>query len=103
MKGHVETCVERYCELAHKSTDQLSSCNAKPCLDDHQSTQDAFDIVGDLAAPCAQTVLKCFFLARNGRPDMLWTVDALARAVTKLKRVCDKRLARLISYLRLEI
>ena len=32
-----------------------------------------------------------------GRPDILWSVNKFARAVTKWTRVCDKRLARLIS------
>ena len=40
-----------------------------------------------------------FFLARIGRPDILWSVNKLARAVTKWTKACDKRLARLISYI----
>ena len=40
-----------------------------------------------------------FFLARIGRPDILWSVNKLARAVTKWTRACEKRLARLISYI----
>ena len=44
-------------------------------------------------------VLKCLYLARMGRPDILWTVNKLARAVTKWTGACDKRLARLISYI----
>ena len=34
-----------------------------------------------------------------GRPDILWSVNKLARADTKWTRACDKRWARLISYL----
>ena len=37
------------------------------------------------------------FLARIGRPDILWSVNKLARAITQWTRACDKRLARLIS------
>ena len=37
-------------------------------------------------------------LTRIGRPDILWSVNKLARAVTKWTKACDKRLARLISY-----
>ena len=55
--------------------------------------------VGELSKVCSQIVLKCLYLARIGRPDILWSVNKLARAVTKLTRVCDKRLARLISYI----
>ena len=36
-------------------------------------------------------------LARIGRLDILWSVNKLARAVTKWTKSCDKRLARLIS------
>ena len=40
---------------------------------------------------------KCLNLARTGGPDILWSENKLARAVTKWTRACDKRLARLIS------
>ena len=43
--------------------------------------------------------LKCLHLARIGRPDILWSVNKLARAITKWTRACDKRLARLISHI----
>ena len=36
-------------------------------------------------------------LARIGRPDILWSVNKLARSFTKWTKVCDKRLNRLIS------
>ena len=39
------------------------------------------------------------FLGRIGRPDILWSVNKFARAITKWTRACDKRLARLISYI----
>ena len=35
MEGHAKKCVERYCELANKATQQLYKV-ATPCLDDHQ-------------------------------------------------------------------
>ena len=40
-----------------------------------------------------------FFLARIGRPDILWSVIKLARSITKWTKACDKRLNRLISYI----
>ena len=46
---------------------------------------------------CSQIALKCLYLARIGRPDILWSVNKLARSITK--RTCDKRLNRLISYI----
>ena len=48
---------------------------------------------------CSQIVLKCLHLARVGKPDILWSVNKLARSVTDWTRACDKRLARLISYI----
>ena len=33
------------------------------------------------------------------RPDILWSVNKLARSITKLTKACDKRSSRLISYI----
>ena len=43
--------------------------------------------------------LTCVYLARIGRPDILWSANKLARAVTQWTKSCDKRLARLVSYI----
>ena len=48
---------------------------------------------------CSQIVLKCLYLARIERPDILWSVNKLARSITKWTKACDKRLNRLISYI----
>ena len=56
--------------------------------------------VGELSTVCSQSVLKCVYLARIGRPDILWSVNRFARVVTKWNKACDKRVARLISYIR---
>ena len=42
---------------------------------------------------------KCLYLARIGRPDILWSVNKLALSMTKWTKACDKRLSRLISYI----
>ena len=89
-------CVERYCELAIKTTQQLYKVTT-PCLDDHQFKEEELGSVGELSKVCSQIILKCLYLARIGRPDILWSVNKLARAVTKWTRAWDKRLARLIS------
>ena len=54
---------------------------------------------GELPEVCSHIVLKCLYLARIGRPDILWSVNKLAQSVTKLTQACDRRLARLISYI----
>ena len=55
--------------------------------------------VGELSKVCSQIVLECLYLARIGRPDILWSVNKLARSITKWTKACDKRLFRLISYM----
>ena len=99
MEGHAKKCVERYGELANKTTQQLHKV-ATPCIDDHQFKKEEMGSVGDLSKVCSQIVLKCLYLARIGRPDILWSVNKLARAVTKWTSACDKRSARLISDIR---
>ena len=96
MEGHAMKCVERYCELANKTTQQLYKV-ATLCIDDHQFKEEEMGSVGELSKDWSQMVLKCLYLARIGRPDILWSVNKLARAVTKWTRACDRRLARSIS------
>ena len=43
--------------------------------------------------------MKCLYLARIGRPDILWSVNKFARSVTNWTGACDRRLAKLISYI----
>ena len=82
MVGHAKKCVERYCELANKTTQQLYKVST-PCIDDHHFKEEETKSVGELA--------------RIGRPDILWSVNKLARSITKWTQACDKRLNRLIS------
>ena len=84
-KGHARKCVESCCELAHKTIDQLQKI---PHLawDDHQIKPEDLEIVGALS----ETLL---------RPDLLWTVNYLARSVTQWNRARGLRLARLIGYI----
>ena len=39
--------------------------------------------VGELSQVISQIVVKCLYLARIGRPDILWSVNKLARSITK--------------------
>ena len=98
MEGHAKKCVERYCELAIKTTQQLYKVST-PCIDDHHFKEEETKSVGELSNICSQIVLKCLYLARIGRPDILWSVKKLARSITKWTNACDKRLSRLISYI----
>ena len=98
MEGHAKQCVERCCELVNKTTQQLYKVTT-PCIDDHQFKEEELGSVGELSNACSQTALTCLYLARIGRPNILWSVNKFARAVTKWTRASDKRLARLISYI----
>ena len=98
MAGHAKKCVERYCELANKTPQQLYKVST-PCIDDHHFKEEEMKSVGELSQVCSQIVLKCLYLARIGRPDILWSVNKLARSITKWTKACDKRLNRLISYI----
>ena len=92
--GHAKKCVERYCELANKTTQQLYIVST-PCIDDHHFKEEEMKSVGELSQVCSQIVLKCLYLARIGRPDILWSVNKFARSITKWTKACDKRLNRL--------
>ena len=98
MEGHAKKCVERYCELANESTQQFYKVST-PCIDDHHFKEEETKSVGELSDTCSQIVLKCFYVTRIGRPDILWSVNKLARSITKWTKACDKRLNRLISYI----
>ena len=93
MEGHARKCVERFRELANKKVEQLYKVS-NPCLGDHQYNREELESVGELSEVCSQIVLKCLYLARIGRPDILWSVNKLARSVTKWTQACDRRLAR---------
>ena len=41
-----------------------------PCIDDHHFKEEETKSVGELSNKCSQIVLKCFYLARIGRPDI---------------------------------
>ena len=97
MEGHAQKCVERYCELANKKTEQFCKVS-NHCLDDHHFKKEDLESVGELSEVCSQIALTCLYLARIGRPDILWSVNKLARSVTKWTGACDIRLARLISF-----
>ena len=97
VEGHAKKCVERHCELTNKTTQQLYKVTTT-CFDDHQFKEE-LGSVGELPQVLSQIVMKCLYLARIGRPDILWSVNKLAPAITKWTRACDKCLARLIPYI----
>ena len=71
MEGHAKKCVERYCELANKTTQQLYKIST-PRIDDHHSKEEKN---WNPWEKCQKYALKLFWkglnLARIGRPDIL--------------------------------
>ena len=57
-EGHAKKCVERYCELANRTTQQLYKVSI-PCIDDHHCKEEELKCVGELSKACSQIVLKC--------------------------------------------
>eukprot|EP00973_Karenia_brevis_P060395 8404329-Karenia_brevis.AAC.1 len=56
---------------------------AKPCIDDHELAPEDFETAGALTDVCARIVLKVLYQALHQRPDIMWSVNALARDVTR--------------------
>ena len=56
MDGHAKKCVERYCELANKTTQQLYEI-PNPCIDGHLFKEE-LKSVGELSQVRSQIVLK---------------------------------------------
>ena len=98
MVGHAEQCVDKYLELTGLKLGQLREVTT-PCMDDHQLAPEDTLTEGALTKDAAKIVLKCLWLARITRCDLLWTVNHLAREVSKWSVACDKRLFRLVCYI----
>ena len=56
-KDMLRKCVERYCELANKKTEQLHNVS-HPCLDDHQIKKEELENKSKLSEVCSHIVLK---------------------------------------------
>ena len=52
MAGHAKKGVERYCDLANKTTQQLYKVST-PCIDDHHFKDEETKSVGELSNTCS--------------------------------------------------
>ena len=84
--------------VGEQTTQQLHKVSTL-CIDDHHFKEEELKSVAELSKVCSQIVVKCLYLARIGRPDNLWSVNKLARPITKWTKACDIRLSRLIHYI----
>ena len=74
-------------DIANWRTKRQSICSkvqalyavSSPCSDDHHFQKEELGSVGDLSKVCSQSVLKCLYVARIGRLDILFSVNELAR------------------------
>ena len=100
---HGRTCSKNaLSDTVNWRTRKWSSCTKSQALgwDDHQFKQEELESVRELSQVCSQVVFKKLVPGTNwGDPDILWSVNKLARTVTKWPQACDRRLARLISYI----
>ena len=60
MAGHAKKCVERFCELANKTTQQLYKVST-PCIDDHHFKEEEMTCVGEFR----KYALKLFWNANT--------------------------------------
>ena len=67
---------------SNRTTRQLYKVST-PCIDDHHFKEEELKSVRELSKVCSQIVLICLYLVRVGRPDILWSVNKLARSITK--------------------
>ena len=97
MKGSLEQCVDKYCEMADIKKETLRPAKT-PSLDEHNFSDEDFVAKGLLAPVAASVLMKILYTARCERFDLLYPVCYLAREVTRWTRACDKQLHRLVCY-----
>ena len=64
MEGHAKKCVERYCELANKTTQQLYKVST-PCIDDHHFKEEEMKFCWRNVTSMLSNCSKMFILGTN--------------------------------------
>ena len=97
MENNAKKCVERYCELASKTTQQ--SCKvATPYLDDHHFRDEENGSVGKLTTVLLTNCSEiCIWIVLVDTILCGLCTNSLVRSQNR--QVCDMRLVRLISYI----
>ena len=99
MKDFLESCVERYCELAKTARGDL-----KPAATPFHDLRIARPVeenepTGRLQPIASKVLMKILFAARMARWDLLRATQSLASRVTKWSKDCDAGLHRLVCYI----
>ena len=99
MEGHAKKCVERYCELANKTTQQLYKVST-PCIDDHHFKEEELKSVGELSEVCSQICIKLLVLGTYWKTRYSMVSEQTCTIDLKMDQILvHKRLSRLISYI----
>ena len=73
MRGSLEQCIDKYCELADVKRDSLRPVKT-PSLDEHNFTDEDLQEKGLLAPVAASVLMKVLYTARCERFDLLFPV-----------------------------
>ena len=96
MESHAKKCVERYCELANKTTQQLYKVST-PCIDDHRFKEERIEICWRIFKSMLSNCSEMGKLGTYWKTRYSMVSEQVARSITKWTKACDKRLSRLIS------
>ena len=100
MKPFLQSCVERYKQLAGEKWANLRPVNT-PFHEERiaRPVQDEEEIKGALQPIASKVLMKVLFAARMARFDLLRAVQGLAARVTQWSKSCDLALHRLMCYI----
>ena len=97
MESFLDSCVNRYCELANVARASLRHVDTPFLEESHDDIETPQK--GALAAIASRVLMKVLYAARVARYDLLRPCCALASMVTKWDSRCDRKLHRLVSYI----
>ena len=86
-------CVELYEELSEGTATQFPTPHVEESLGINEAR-------GQLSTVAARLVMKLMWLARIARPDILYAVTQCAKQITKWTVQDDKRIARVVGYIK---
>ena len=91
MAGHAKKCVERYCELANKTTQQLYKVST-PCIDDlHFKEEEETKSVGELSNTCVGSISSTPRIRNSKKPSSTrvrsWKHQWLLLCPVKLRKI----------------
>ena len=96
--------IEDLAETACKAYEEMSGCMLKlastPCLLEGSLVDSDFEMRGNMAGEASRILMKILWGARLARPDLMERISDLIRRITTWSNADDRRLFRLMSYLK---